>query len=420
MRPSAFAPLLAGVLIASCGDSATSPRPVASIALSPAEPVVVVERRLTLDATVLDAGGRVLDDRRIYWRSDDIRVAVVSIRGVVTARSPGVTTITATSEGRSASVRLTVLPVPVAEVVLTPNAATLVPSQTLALNVALRDADGLPLSGRTVTWSSSDPQVASVPPGSGLVRGVSPGTATITATSEGVSASATVTVVGPGVVRFALSAPSATRDFLVVIDGGPLGMRYQGRVDAGGGTTGAYQLTLPAGGPYRIRALATDPRPMGGHGLTHSTGQTRGIMVAPGASVEVPVALQPYSVVIVAPDTVQRGERVTVRWRYTDPGDVLLDGLPLRRPGGAVLWAARAFEDTEVVSRANSTEVFTGTELVITASFIAPQAGDRLYFQVEGYTFASTFHQTTTFPYVARMLDPSTTRGEGLRTIVVR
>src|SRR5207245_3378728 len=56
-----------------------------------------------------------------------------------------------------------------------------------------KDGDGAPLSGRTVTWSSSNTAVAAVS-NSGLVSGVTPGSATITATSEGKSGTSTITV----------------------------------------------------------------------------------------------------------------------------------------------------------------------------------------------------------------------------------
>ncbi|MEP6689505.1 MAG: Ig-like domain-containing protein [Gemmatimonadaceae bacterium] len=57
----------------------------------------------------------------------------------------------------------------------------------------MKDADGNVLTGRTITWLRSDLTKATVN-ASGLVTGVAVGTATITATSEGVSGTAGVTV----------------------------------------------------------------------------------------------------------------------------------------------------------------------------------------------------------------------------------
>ncbi|HKA58166.1 MAG TPA: PKD domain-containing protein, partial [Gemmatimonadales bacterium] len=64
---------------------------------------------------------------------------------------------------------------------------------TRQFTATLRDANGNPLTGRVVTWASNDPGRATVT-GSGLVKGVAQGSATITATSEGQVGTASVTV----------------------------------------------------------------------------------------------------------------------------------------------------------------------------------------------------------------------------------
>ncbi|MGH7512341.1 MAG: Ig-like domain-containing protein [Gemmatimonadales bacterium] len=84
-------------------------------------------------------------------------------------------------------------PVPVASVEVTPATSSIVVNGTVQLSAAPKDVGGEPLGGRTVTWSSSAPQVATVST-DGLVTGAAAGSATITATSEGVDGTATVTV----------------------------------------------------------------------------------------------------------------------------------------------------------------------------------------------------------------------------------
>lgn len=76
--------------------------------------------------------------------------------------------------------------------------------ESLQLAATLRDQSGKALSGRTVDWTTSDANVASVN-GSGLVTGISAGSATVTATSESKSGTAVITV-----------APRGPRDFAVV------------------------------------------------------------------------------------------------------------------------------------------------------------------------------------------------------------
>jgi hypothetical protein len=85
---------------------------------------------------------------------------------------------------------------PVETVTVTPNPASVQVGYTVQLTAALEDADGNTLSGRTVTWTSGATGTATVN-GSGVVSGVAAGSATITATSEGKSGSATVTVTEP-------------------------------------------------------------------------------------------------------------------------------------------------------------------------------------------------------------------------------
>jgi len=85
----------------------------------------------------------------------------------------------------------------VATVTVAPGTASLVPLQTLTLTATTLDAAGNPLPGRVVTWTSTAQAVATVNL-SGLVTAVSPGSATITATSETKSGSATITVADGG------------------------------------------------------------------------------------------------------------------------------------------------------------------------------------------------------------------------------
>jgi len=78
---------------------------------------------------------------------------------------------------------------------VSPAAASLTVGQAVQLTATLKDASGNVLTGRPVTWSSSAPSVAPVS-ASGLVTGLALGTAMITATSEGQSGSAAVSVNG--------------------------------------------------------------------------------------------------------------------------------------------------------------------------------------------------------------------------------
>jgi len=114
------------------------------------------------------------------------------------AQAPGNYRVIATQNGGSMAdtSAVTVATVPVASVTVGPATASVPTGQTVQLAATPKDASGAPLSGRVVTWTSSSVAVATVN-GSGLVTGVAAGAATLTATSEGKSGTASVTVTAP-------------------------------------------------------------------------------------------------------------------------------------------------------------------------------------------------------------------------------
>ncbi|MGH7516172.1 MAG: Ig-like domain-containing protein [Gemmatimonadales bacterium] len=86
---------------------------------------------------------------------------------------------------------------PVATVIVTPTAATVPPDEQVELTAETQAADGTVLTGRTISWTSSNETVATVDPASGattVVTGLVEGTVTITATSEGRQGTAEILV----------------------------------------------------------------------------------------------------------------------------------------------------------------------------------------------------------------------------------
>jgi len=182
--------------------------PVATIALAPAVNSIVLGATAQLTATLKDAAGTVLTDRTVEWKSDNELVATVSTTGLVTSKSVGSATITATAEGKSATAKVDVVPVPVASVVVSPTTASLLVGGTVTLTATTKDAAGADLTGRTITWSSDNESVATV--NGGQVTAHAVGTAHITATSEGKSAAATITVTLAPVAKVAVSPSSVS------------------------------------------------------------------------------------------------------------------------------------------------------------------------------------------------------------------
>lgn len=175
--------------------------PVASVTLDKTVAALAPTDTVRLTATPRDAAGAALADRAVTWTSSAPAIATVTPAGLVTAVATGSATISATTEGKSASASISVV-VPVASVTLDKTTAKLLPGEGVQLTAATKDAGGASLTGRSVTWSSSAATVAAVS-ATGLVSAVSAGSATITASSEGKSASAAITVDDGGLVTAA-------------------------------------------------------------------------------------------------------------------------------------------------------------------------------------------------------------------------
>ncbi len=84
--------------------------PVAAVALAPGSLTLTVSGSSQLTATLTDAAGTTLTGRTVTWSTANAAVATVNGTGVVTGVAIGSTVITATSEGRSASVPVAVIP----------------------------------------------------------------------------------------------------------------------------------------------------------------------------------------------------------------------------------------------------------------------------------------------------------------------
>lgn len=191
-------------------------KPVASVSIAPAIVTITIGVPTPLDATLRSADGQVLTGRSCTWSPTDATVLSVSSGGgasaTVTGLKNGTTIVTATCEGRSGTAIVTAQNVPVASIVISPDPAVVEVQKTLQLSASVRDANNNVLS-RTVTWSSSAAGVASVNATTGLVTGVSTGTAEISATADGFTAKRTVTV-GPKPIASITIEQSATKIYI--------------------------------------------------------------------------------------------------------------------------------------------------------------------------------------------------------------
>src|SRR5688572_23212236 len=141
-------------------------------------------------------------------------------------------------------------PPDVSTVEVQPASTSVTVGLTTQLSAILRDRNGNVLTGRTVTWSSTDESRALVS-SSGLVTGVGAGNVSIRATSEGVSNNAAVSVTLPPTndfsvvdAQFTQAIQSATGSVPIVLNGNAAVVNVLIRAAQASGTPVSVQVVL--------------------------------------------------------------------------------------------------------------------------------------------------------------------------------
>jgi uncharacterized protein YjdB len=206
--------LLAGVA-QGCPDRVIGPDAVASVTVAPDSATLrAVGDTVRFRAIARTATGDTVPDVTFVWASGDTSVARVSATGLVTAVGTGTAAITATApSGAADTAWALVLPVAPVTVAVSPLGVSLSGAGSAAsLSAEYRNAQGQVVSGKTFTWSSLNPAVATVS-GGGVVTAVGPGQATISAAAEGVTGYALVTVSTNDVEAVQIFAPMASATY---------------------------------------------------------------------------------------------------------------------------------------------------------------------------------------------------------------
>ncbi len=183
---------------------------VASVEVSPASGTVVAGRSVQLTARAKDAAGNVIPGGTVVWLSGPFEIAAVDQSGMVRAFRQGSLKVLARVGGKVGSAEFTVLPKPAVKVTIGAEGGRLVPGGVVRLTATATTEDDEPLLGPAMVFRSSSLGVASVDP-SGVVTGRAPGSATITATTAGVSGSLRVEVIKNPVVRLEVTGPAGGR-----------------------------------------------------------------------------------------------------------------------------------------------------------------------------------------------------------------
>jgi hypothetical protein len=171
----------------------------ARIAIGGVPAKIVVAQRARAAAVVYTRA----DDRRegdvVHWSSSAPAVASVDDDGVVVARSPGRTVISAVDAPASATMAITVIPNTIASVELTPGRQTARTGDVVRIVATPRNARTHEIMGLTPTWSFS-PGHGQIDPDGAFVA-YEPGRYVVTASYGTRSADAILTVVDRDVRR---------------------------------------------------------------------------------------------------------------------------------------------------------------------------------------------------------------------------
>ena len=276
---------------------------VDSVEVSPTVTSIMPGQSAQFSATLLDSRGRPMKGS-VEWSVDDSALASVTATGVVTAKSAGTVTVVATSGKKHGNGKLQIANVAVAAVIVSPATLSLSIGKTSQLTVTLKDSAGNVLTGRTVSWSSSNSSAVSVS-STGVVTGVAAGSATITATSDSRSGAAQVTVpVTPPTV----ASISVTPSTLTLIKGKTSQLTATPRDSAGSvlagqtitwATSSSSVATVSSTGV--VTAVATGTATITAASNGHSDSSAITVVNAPVAS----VAETPDSATIIIGGSVQ-------------------------------------------------------------------------------------------------------------------
>lgn len=198
MIKKVFAVALMLIALCACGEKPEDQIvPVASVTLSQPEAEMKVGETLQLKAQISPSNAT---EQKVMWGSSKQSVATVSDAGLVTAVAAGTANITATVDGKSATCKITVVKpenpvVPVESIKLDKTEASLEIGQSLTLTATVLPDTA---TDKTVEWQSSAPASVEVDQ-NGKVTAISEGSARITASAGGKTATCQITVTTPEV-----------------------------------------------------------------------------------------------------------------------------------------------------------------------------------------------------------------------------
>jgi len=207
LRNAIIVTLLLSINVFAQSTHATSN--VKTVEITPSAQEAEVGQKIKLSVTATDASGQVVKEQPSVYFAGPFDIAAADDQGNVSLFGVGEVTVGAIVGGTPGFTRLMVKPPSIKTIEIGTLKAPLVVGGTTQLNATTRIFSGDPRTGVPITWTSDNAQVATVDPG-GVVMGVGPGKATITATSGVASATTTINVVNSNLRSLAVTASART------------------------------------------------------------------------------------------------------------------------------------------------------------------------------------------------------------------
>ncbi|HVI70811.1 MAG TPA: Ig-like domain-containing protein, partial [Pyrinomonadaceae bacterium] len=248
---------------------------VKTVQITPSAQEAEVGQKIKLSVTATDASGQVVKEQPSVYFAGPFDIAAADDDGNVSLFGTGEVTVGAIVGGTPGFTTFMVKPPSIKTIEIGALKAPLVVGGTAQLNATTRIFNGDPRTGVAITWTSDNAQVATVDAG-GVVMGIGPGKATITATSGAATTTTTINVVNSNLRSLAVTGSARTARTGDVVEfkakGDPSGdftTRWSvsgpgATIDADGGfvaeRAGSYIVTATSGTVSASSSIVVTPR----------------------------------------------------------------------------------------------------------------------------------------------------------------
>ncbi|HZE72991.1 MAG TPA: Ig-like domain-containing protein [Pyrinomonadaceae bacterium] len=237
---------------------------IKSAEIQPARPDIEVGQKIQFSVLLKDEQGRTVNEKPSTWFAAPFDLAKADENGSVSFFQPGEVMVGAIVGGKPVFTKVVVKQAPVKTIQIDPLPSALIVGGAMKLSATAKVASGDPRSDVTVNWLSDNPSVATVD-AAGVAVGVSPGKATLKATSDMASGTVVVNVVKASISNLSIQPRTTTAKtgdvvhFNAISQGSSAGYAPRWSVGGEGATIdndGGFVAELP--GTYVITAAIGD------------------------------------------------------------------------------------------------------------------------------------------------------------------